>query len=56
MTKEKILKAIKELPDVEYFVSSGTYNVGSFSPRYNTDGSLKINKECIYKFDVNRDE
>lgn len=41
---------------VEYFVSFGSNNLGNFNPRYNTDGTLKINKECINKLEVNKDE
>lgn len=32
---------------VQYFVSSGYYNSGNVSPRFNPDGTLKLNKECI---------
>lgn len=31
---------------VEYFVSSG-YCSGVFSPKYNRDGTLKLNKKCL---------
>lgn len=34
---------------VEYFASNGTYNMGNFNVRYNADGTLKTNKECIEK-------
>ena len=32
---------------VEYFVSYGTYNIGNFLPRYNADGTLKLNGVCV---------
>ena len=32
---------------VEYFVSEGGYNRGDVMPRYNQDGTLKINKKCL---------
>ncbi len=32
---------------VEYFVSYGHYNMGNVYPRYNADGSLKINNWCL---------
>lgn len=32
---------------VEYYVSNGTYNIGIVNPRYNQDGTLKLNKECL---------
>ena len=32
---------------VEYFVSSGYYSKGVFSPKYNRDGTLKLNKKCL---------
>ena len=32
---------------VEYYVSNGMYNIGSVMPRYNQDGTLKLNKECL---------
>lgn len=32
---------------VEYFVSYGTYNMGNFQPRYNVDGTLKLNEVCV---------
>lgn len=32
---------------VEYFVSDGSYNTGDFTPRYNADGTLKTNKNCL---------
>lgn len=31
---------------VEYFVSSG-YSSGVFSPKYNRDGTLKLNEKCL---------
>lgn len=39
---------------VEYFVSDSPYNMGNFNPRYNTDGTLKTNKECIYKLESDK--
>ena len=32
---------------VQYFVSSTSYNSGNVSPRFNPDGTLKLNKECV---------
>lgn len=32
---------------VEYYVSNGSYNVGVVNPRYNVDGTLKLNKQCL---------
>ena len=32
---------------VEYYVSNGTYNRGNVNPRYNQDGTLKLNKQCL---------
>lgn len=32
---------------VEYFVSNGTYNLGNVMPRYNQNGTLKINNKCL---------
>ena len=32
---------------VEYYVSNGSYNIGNVNPRYNQDGTLKLNKECL---------
>ena len=32
---------------VEYFVSKGSYNRGNFQPRYNVDGTLKLNEVCV---------
>ena len=32
---------------VEYFVSDGSYNTGDVYPRYNQDGSLKVNNKCM---------
>lgn len=32
---------------VEYYVNNGSYNVGNVNPRYNQDGTLKLNKECL---------
>lgn len=32
---------------VEYFVSAGYYSKGVFSPKYNRDGTLKLNKKCL---------
>ena len=32
---------------VEYFVSYSSYNQGNFSPRYNADGTLKLNEVCV---------
>ena len=32
---------------VEYYVSNAMYNVGNVMPRYNQDGTLKLNKECL---------
>ena len=32
---------------VEYFVSNGSYNSGNVLPRYNENGTLKLNHKCI---------
>lgn len=40
---------------VEYFVSYGTYNVGNVMPRYNQDGTLKLNKQCLRDLEVEYD-
>lgn len=32
---------------VQYFVSNGFYNSGNVSPRFNQDGTLKLNEECV---------
>ena len=32
---------------VEYFVSDGAYNKGNITPRYNADGTLKQNEQCL---------
>lgn len=32
---------------VEYFVSAGAYNNGNVLPRYNQDGTLRLNKKCL---------
>ena len=32
---------------VEYYVSNGSYNIGVVNPRYNVDGTLKLNKQCL---------
>lgn len=32
---------------VEYFISNGSYNIGNVMPRYNQNGTLKINKKCL---------
>ena len=32
---------------VEYFVSNGAYNEGIVTPKYNQDGTLKLNKKCM---------
>ena len=32
---------------IEYFVSNGIYNKGNVNPRYNRDGTLKLNKQCL---------
>ena len=32
---------------VEYYVSNATYNRGNVNPRYNQDGTLKLNKKCL---------
>lgn len=34
---------------VEYFVSNGTSSIGIVTPKYNQDGTLKLNKKCIEK-------
>ena len=38
---------------VEYFVSAGYYSKGVFSPKYNKDGTLKLNERCLGTEDVN---
>lgn len=32
---------------VEYYVSNSSHNIGNVNPRYNQDGTLKLNKECL---------
>lgn len=32
---------------VEYYVSNGYNNIGVVNPRYNQDGTLKINRQCL---------
>lgn len=32
---------------VEYYVSNGYSNYGNVNPRYNQDGTLKLNKQCL---------
>ena len=32
---------------IEYFVSAGAYNNGNVLPRYNQDGTLRLNKKCL---------
>ena len=32
---------------VEYFVSNGSHNIGIVNPRYDKDGSMKLNKQCL---------
>ena len=32
---------------VEYYVSNGYNNIGIVNPRYNVDGTLKLNKQCL---------
>ena len=32
---------------VEYYVSNGSYNVGNVNPRYNQDGTIKLNEQCL---------
>lgn len=32
---------------VEYFVSNGSYNIGNVMPRYNQNGTIKLNKQCL---------
>lgn len=32
---------------IEYYVSNGQYNIGGVNPRYNQDGTLKLNKQCL---------
>lgn len=31
----------------EYYVSNGSYNIGNVNPRYNQDGTIKLNKQCL---------
>ena len=38
---------VDEQTCVEYFVSNGSYNNGNVFLRYNQDGTLKLNKECL---------
>ena len=40
---------------VEYFVSHGTYNIGNVTPRYNQDGTLKLNKQCLRDLEAEYD-
>ena len=32
---------------IEYFISDDTYNSGNVVPKYNRDGTLKLNKQCL---------
>lgn len=32
---------------VEYYVSNGSYSRGVVNPRYNQDGTIKLNKQCL---------
>lgn len=32
---------------VEYYVSNGSYNYGNVNLRYNADGTIKLNKQCL---------
>lgn len=41
---------------LEYFVSDGSYNRGNVSPRYNANGKIRTNKECLEEKQKNSDE
>lgn len=40
---------------VEYFVSNSMYNSGNFTPRYNADLTLKVNKKCIISKEISNE-
>lgn len=37
---------------VEYYASAGYYNAGTVSVKYNADGTIKLNKECLKGDDI----
>lgn len=39
---------------VEYYVSDGVDNKGNYTPRYNDDGTLKLNAECAKNKEIEK--